>query len=182
MFMAKNSMIQIVKSQMPGSLKGPVTLPHETMSKMGAMKAMLHLLKKAGITPGPFAAIQNAQMELFKTLRALVGESRTQLKIESKPAVGRYDPLDQGGGGCSLNSREGDSVVSTGLCDEGGSSSTMDDQYRESQSKLSTLFNPAMECVLSEQSAGQETHVMALPRTAEKPDVEMESVGSHHGE
>ncbi|KAF4132093.1 hypothetical protein GN958_ATG18715 [Phytophthora infestans] len=105
-FMAKKTMMMIIQPQISGSLKGPVTPPPETTNKLEAVKAVLYLLKEAGVTPGPFAAkdlfyldletIQNPQSELFENLRVLVGESQTQIKTESKPAAGLPRPPKSG--------------------------------------------------------------------------------------
>ncbi|KAI9989071.1 hypothetical protein PInf_022798 [Phytophthora infestans] len=73
---ADNHLEEEENQHISGSRKVPVTPPPETTNKLEALKAILYLLKEAGVTPGPFAAkdmfdldletIQNTQSELFE--------------------------------------------------------------------------------------------------------------------
>ncbi|ETI30140.1 hypothetical protein F443_22737 [Phytophthora nicotianae P1569] len=93
-FLVKNPVMKILQLRTPGSLKGPVTPPPATANKLDAVKAVLRLLKEAGITPGPFAAkdlfhldleaIQTTLSEPFEKLKVLVGEAEIQTKVETK--------------------------------------------------------------------------------------------------
>ncbi|ETI40150.1 hypothetical protein L914_13841 [Phytophthora nicotianae] len=75
-FLVTNPVMKIVQLRMPGSLKGPVTPPSVTTHKLDAVKAVLRLLMDA--------AIQNTMSELSEKLKALVGESEPQTKVETK--------------------------------------------------------------------------------------------------
>ncbi|ETL31493.1 hypothetical protein L916_15733 [Phytophthora nicotianae] len=52
----------------------------------------------------------------------------------------------------------------------------------ENPDRLQTFFNSAMERFLKEQRAAQGTPTLPLVRRTEPQDVDMESVGSDHGE
>ncbi|ETO81794.1 hypothetical protein F444_03969, partial [Phytophthora nicotianae P1976] len=108
-FLVKKPVMKILQLRTPGSLKGPMTPPPATTNKLDAVKAVLRLLKDAGITPGSFAAkdlfhldleaIQITLSELFEKLKVLVGEVETQTKVEAKLEA----PLTQLPGSVSPN-------------------------------------------------------------------------------
>ncbi|ETK90488.1 hypothetical protein L915_05751 [Phytophthora nicotianae] len=78
--------MKVLQLRTPGSLKGPVTPPPATANKIDAVKAVLRLLKEAGITPGPIAAkdlfhldleaIQITLSELFEKFHRTIIEWR----------------------------------------------------------------------------------------------------------
>ncbi|ETK72069.1 hypothetical protein L915_20770 [Phytophthora nicotianae] len=171
-----------------------------TTNKLDAVKAVLRLLKDAGITPGSFAAkdlfhldleaIQITLLELFEKLKVLVREAETQTKVETKLEA----PLIQLPGSASptgssqqlalcvsdLDSRLG--YLGRSLANAAWPFRSCDAAYQIAADRLQTFFNSAMERFLKEQRAAQGTPTVPLARRTEPQDVDMDSVGSDHGE
>ncbi|ETL25497.1 hypothetical protein L916_20655, partial [Phytophthora nicotianae] len=199
-FLAKNPVMKILQLRTPGSLKGPMTPSPATTNKLDAVKAVLRLLKDAGITPGSFAAkdlfhldleaIQITLLELFEKLKVLVREAETQTKVETKLEA----PLIQLPGSASptgssqqlalcvsdLDSRLG--YLGRSLANAAWPFRSCDAAYQIAADRLQTFFNSAMERFLKEQRAAQGTPTVPLARRTEPQDVDMDSVGSDHGE
>ncbi|KAE8982052.1 hypothetical protein PF011_g21782 [Phytophthora fragariae] len=76
--------MQILRPKIVGDLRGPVSRPTPGSNKLDAAKALLHLLKEAGIVAGSFATgalfdlqlseIEHTSQNLFSLLKPLVGE------------------------------------------------------------------------------------------------------------
>ncbi|ETO70206.1 hypothetical protein F444_13291 [Phytophthora nicotianae P1976] len=202
-FLAKNLVMKILQLRTPGSLKGPMTPSPATTNKLDAVKAVLRLLKDAGITPGSFAAkdlfhldleaIQITLLELFEKLKVLVREAETQTKVETKLEA----PLIQLPGSASPTGSSQQLALCLGpsgaamlhtrsqrVSNEGpwvGVSAAVS-RPNENPDRLQTFFNSAMERFLKEQRAAQGTPKVPLARRTEPQDVDMDSVGSDHGE
>ncbi|ETO58694.1 hypothetical protein F444_22926, partial [Phytophthora nicotianae P1976] len=176
---------------------------------------------EAGITPGPFAAkdlfhldletIQITLSELFEKLKVLVGEAKTQTKVETKleAAVTKLP----GSVSPTRSSQHSHYASATSIADfdtsEGvdrmqlGASGAVMLQTRaqrvsneglrvgasaavsrpnENPDRLQTFFYSAMKRFLNEQRAVLGTLTVPLVRRTEPHDVDMESVRSNHGE
>ncbi|ETM32967.1 hypothetical protein L914_19738, partial [Phytophthora nicotianae] len=219
--LVKNAVMKILQLRTHVTLKGPVTPPPATANKLDAVKAVLRLLKEAGIMPGSFAAkdlfhldleaIPIMLLELFENLKVLVGEAESQTKVETNPEValtrlpGLASPI-----GSSQHSHYAsatsmaDSDTSEGVerIQLGPSGAAMlqtrsqrvsnempragapaaVSRPNENPDRLQTFFNSAMKRFLKKQRAAQGTPTVPLVRRTEPQDVDMESVGSDHGE
>ncbi|KAF1780987.1 hypothetical protein GQ600_17756 [Phytophthora cactorum] len=91
-----DAMIRILRSNLIGEVKGPVSEPTVRSNKLDAVKSTLRLLDEPGIVAGAFEAddpfelsletIKSALKTLFNRLKPLVGEARKITKIEGPPA------------------------------------------------------------------------------------------------
>ncbi|ETN03285.1 hypothetical protein PPTG_16319 [Phytophthora nicotianae INRA-310] len=200
--------MKILQLQMSGSLKGPMAPPPTTTNKLDAVKAVLRLQKNAGITTGSFAAkelfhldlkaIQITLSELFEKLKELLEAALTQLLGSASPTGSsqhsHYPPatsmadsdssdgverMQLGPSGVAMMQTRSQRVSNvTPRADAPAAASRSD----ENPDRLQTFFNSAMERFLKEQRAAQGTPTLPLVRRTEPQDVDMESVGSDHGE
>ncbi|KAH7460378.1 uncharacterized protein KRP23_14746 [Phytophthora ramorum] len=208
-FLTEDRTMKIMQLKLIGDLQGPVKAPREVSNKLDAVKALMRMLKEAGIVLGAFDANELFDLEL-ETIR----EATLTLFAKLTPMVGSVVPIQQARLP-TVRSQTGSSQYASATSEAGSDSSVelqrmtlgpagvamlrshkdrsevktsadpRSGQAQATPDRMQTFFNAAMERFLKEQQTP------AVPQTADRPvidrtkspgaqDVEMESVESNH--
>ncbi|GMF47054.1 unnamed protein product [Phytophthora fragariaefolia] len=111
----EDPVLQTMKVRQIGELMGPVTAPPTTSNELVAVKALMNLLKEAGLVAGAFGAdqlfdlgldaIRASSFGLFHKLKILVGESPSIIDLTVAPQISSYESAAEPGSDSSEEPR-----------------------------------------------------------------------------
>ena len=187
--------LKIMKPKLIGSLRGPISAPIQTSNLLDAIRRLMELLQSAGFAAGDFDA-----QTLLECDHDQVIQAGRALFAKLVPLTGEYDSGDRAipnvadipkgyhtGSSQYLSAEsevESDMSINIERMSLGpaGMASVQQNMDATGSGQLSSYFEAAMK-KYEQDRARLDASRPAIPRIPQEvsvPDVEMESVGSHH--